>query len=163
MFLRRGPQDLPYSPALLALLIAGMLTLSAVLAAQLTQVSVARTAFSMLLELGLTWAALRMAEKPERFVQAATAMVGASIVLTLLAIPILFGVDGVTEETKQLTRAQSLWVLFALLFHVWNIAITGHILRHALDITLRVGVLVAVVFFAVGLIAGAALFERAAS
>lgn len=162
VFLRRGPQDLPYSQSLLALLIAAMLALTAALAAELADISVARTAFSMLLQLALVAAALRMGEKSERFVQTATALLSASIVLTLLAIPVLFGTDGVWAlDPGTLSRAQRVAVMGALVFQVWDIAITAHILRHALDLKLRFGVLIAVVFLFVDQFVAAAIFERA--
>lgn len=162
VFLRRGPQDLPYSQSLLALLIAALLALSAALAAELKDISVARTAFSLLLQLALAAAALRMGEKSERFVQTATALSSASIVLTLLAIPLLFATDGMgAADPGTWSRAQRFALMGALVFQVWDIAITGHILRHALDLRLRFGVLIAVVFFAVDQVVAAAIFERA--
>jgi hypothetical protein len=163
VLLRRGPQDLPYSPALLALLVGATLVLDAVLAEHIVQVGLARMAFSLLPVLALTWLALRIGEKSARFVQAATSAVAAGLVLTLLAIPVLLGIGTLPADPKQLTRAQSLFVLLALLFQVWDLAVVGHILRHALDLKLRLGVLVAVVIYAVDLVAGAALFEKAAS
>lgn len=161
VFLRRGPQDLPYSQSLLALLIAAMLVLSAALATELKDISMARTAFSLLLQLALTAVALRIGEKSERFVQTATALLSAGIVLTLLLIPVLFGTDGMGHDPKEWTRAQHLSLMGALVFQFWDIAITGHILRHALDLKLRFGVLIAVVFLAVDQVVAAAIFERA--
>lgn len=163
VFLRRGPQDLPYSPVLLALLIGATLVLYGALAANLQRVQLPRGAFSLLLQLGLTWTALHVAEKPSRFVQTATALVGASIVLTLLAIPGYFGVDNLPDAPKQVTQAQALAIMFLLVFQVWDLAITAHILRHALELRLRFGVLIAVVFLAVDVIASGILFERAAT
>ncbi|HET7842733.1 MAG TPA: hypothetical protein VFL14_01185 [Xanthomonadales bacterium] len=163
LFLRRGPQDLPYSPALLALLIGATLAVYAALSANLERVQLPRGAFSLLLQLGLTWTALNVADKSPRFVQTATALVGASIVLTLLAIPGYFGVDSLAEAPKELTQTQALAIMFLLLFQVWDIAITAHILRHALELKLRFGVLIAIVFLAVDAIASGVVFERAAT
>ena len=162
LFLRRGPQDLPYSPALLALLIGATLALYAALAEYL-DVGVPHMAFSLLLLLALTWSALRIAEKSERFVQTSTALLGASLVLTLLAVPVFFGVGELPKDPQRLTPAQSMWVMVALLFQVWDIAVTSHILRHALDLKMRLGVLIAVVFYAVDMVLGSILFERAAT
>jgi len=163
LFLRRGPQDLPYSPALLALLIGAMLALDAALAEHVSQVGLPHMAFSLLLMLALTWLALRIGEKSPRFVQTASALLGAGIVLTLLAVPVLLGVGRLPADPKLLTPSQSMWVMVALAFQVWDLAITAHILRHALDLKLRFGVLIAVVFSAVDLVLGSMLFERGAS
>jgi hypothetical protein len=162
LFLRRGPQDLPHSPTLMALLIAATLALYAALAQFFADVGLPRTAYSLLLQLALTWLALRVAEKPARFVQTASALLGAGIVLTLLVVPVLFGVGELPPAGQQFTPAQASWALVGLVFHVWDLVITGSILRHALDLKLRFGVLVAVVFYAIDMVSSSILFERAA-
>ena len=162
LFLRRGPQELPHSPALLALLIGATLALDAALAEHIVQIGLPHMAFSLLLMLVLTWLALRIGEKSARFVQTASALLATGVVLTLLEIPMLLGIGSIPPEPKVFTPGQSLSLLFALMFLIWEIAVAGHILRHALDLKLRLGVLVAVVFFAVDRFAGMFLFERAA-
>ena len=67
------------------------------------------------------------------------------------------------QKPEQLTPGQSLSLLLALLFLAWEIAAAGNILRHALELPLRLGVLIAVAFFAIDQVVGGLLFERAAS
>jgi hypothetical protein len=147
---------------LLALLVGATLLLYAALSAHIVQIGMPRLAFSLLLQLALTRIALQVAGKPERFVQAASALLGAGIVLTLLAIPILLGASDIPADTQQLTRAQLLLGIVALLFRVWDIAVTGHIFRHALDLKLPLGVLVAIVLYIIDQVAAMVLFERTA-
>ena len=145
------------------MLIGTTLALDAALAEHIVQVGLPHMAFSLLLMLGMTWVTLRIGEKEARYAQTASALLGTGIVLTRLEIPVLIGLGTLPQKPEQLTPGQSLSLLLALLFLAWEIAVAGNILRHALELPLRLGVLIAVAFFAIDQVVGGLLFERAAS
>ena len=95
-------------------------------------------------------------------------MVGTGAVLTsaaftLLTLPIVLGVGELPKDPKDLTAVQALLGWVSLLLMGWQLAVRGNILRHALDLPMRLGVLVAVVFFAVDVLVALILFGREAA
>jgi hypothetical protein len=136
--LRRGPQDLPASPLLLMLTLAGYLGVNALVSALLPPVSgwplqlLADTLFT------LAWyvALLQLVGRPERILQTSTAVFGLQAVLSppLIASEWLmrrFGGDG----------AWQLPIAFAgLLLVVWLVAANGHVVKAALDWSLTTSI-----------------------
>ena len=165
MLFKRGPQDLPYSPAILAGTCVVAFALDAYVAAQfqLAGNAVPRVAFSLAALLALPWVALKLAKLDERYAQTATALVATSALFTLLTLPVLIGVGKLPSDPKDLTLGQALLGWVSLVLVAWQLAVRGHILRHALNLPMRLGVLIAVVFFAVELIVALIVFGGGAS
>jgi hypothetical protein len=143
--LRRRPQDLPASSALLLLVVAAALLGGALLALTARaplMLGVGQTALDLLLMLGALHLALKLTSKPQRFLQTGTALVGADTVIGLVSL-LPVGLAGPSiEESQQLLLVA---VLFMALV-AWSVVVAGHILRHAFDITLTQGAVVAVAF-----------------
>lgn len=160
LLMRRGPQDLPYSPPLLAGLCVVAVLVDHALAAALVDggAPTLRVLFSLAVLVGLPALALGMANLQARWVQTATALVATGIVFSLVALPVVAGVGRLPEDPSQLTPAQVIfgWLSIALL--AWQVAVKGSIFRHALGVPLRAGVLLAIAFFAIELVLGIALF-----
>ncbi len=140
--LRFGPQDLPSSGGLLALLIAAymILTLITIHLGSMDFEPVPLVLLSVVLALGLSWIVLRLAGKTARWVQTITALFGAAVIFRLLNMPLVMVGDN---------GAPALLEIFALMLFFWSFAVDGHIYRHALELTLSMGIAVAVVLFAV--------------
>jgi hypothetical protein len=143
--LRRRPQDLPASSALLALvlgaaLLGGML-LSLAAGASLAS-GLGQTALDLLLMLGALHLALKLLDKRKRFVQTATSLVGTETLIGLVALlPVgLAGPDA--HDSPQLLLAGLLFMGLV----AWSVLVTAHILRHAFDISLMQGAAIAVAF-----------------
>jgi hypothetical protein len=88
---------------------------------------------------GLTYGVLNILGRGPRFAQTLTALAGTGVLLQLIAWPlaIWIGQAGVRQETAALPS------LLYLALLGWNMVIIGHILRHALSISLAFGVLYA--------------------
>jgi hypothetical protein len=143
-FHRRGPDVLPASQFLLVLVlvtyfVVGVATLSTDGSPALT---LALLFVDRLLYLGSAWAALRVADKPHRFMQTATALVGADIFLNLLSVPVLFWDDHLQASPEQLTPPRML-IAFLIL---WSIDVGGFILSRAMAKPYIVGVSVVLVY-----------------
>lgn len=146
--LRRNPQDLPASAALFGLVLAvallGGLLLSITAGASLAG-GLAQTLLDLLLMLGVLHLALKALDKQARYLQTATALVGADAVIGLVALlpvslarPVATGAEPGAD------------VLFAGLMFLalvgWSVLVVGHILRHAFGLSLAQGVVIAIAF-----------------
>lgn len=153
--LRRAPQDLPASDALLALTIAANL-LVGLLVGSTADLPLGTSLMHGLLEIALTLGALYLAlgitRHPARFTQSATALLGSGAVVGLVAvIPMTMNATGSNE-----TDTATLGAILLLGLIVWSVVVTGHILRHTFAITLGQGSAIALAFelFAISLIGG---------
>lgn len=129
--LRASPQDLPTSragmlAALLAYAAAGVLGVLDVLTLENAFLA---AAVDTLLLAAVTHLVLQWRRLENRLTQTLTALAGCGALLSLLA----WGAAGLAREAFQPE-----WVWAAFL--VWYTLVFGHILRHALSITLAVGV-----------------------
>jgi hypothetical protein len=158
--LRRNPQDLPASASLLAaVLLVGLLggMLLSLAAGAPVFVGVAQTALDFLLMLGVLHLALKALDKRARYLQTATALVGADTLIGLVAL-LPVGLAGPSlEESPQLLLAGLLFLGLV----VWSVVVTGHILRHAFDIKLAQGVAIAVAFDVLSFVIVGGLVEGA--
>ncbi len=143
--LRRTPQDLPPSQALLLLVL--MVGLGAgVLLAMTAGVGVGSGLLQSLLDfalmLGALALALRLLERPERFLQTATALVGVDTLITFMALlPV-----GMARPVERDSGLLALAGLLFLLLVAWSVLAIGHILRHAFGLSLLQGAAIAIGF-----------------
>lgn len=137
--LRRGPQILPASTFLLALaltahlgtgVLLGLFSLSPVLA---LSSALAGTLIMVALVHGL----LLVHRLHSRVTQTLTALASCEVLIGLLALPltVLFYAGGGLAE---------LAALLSLLLLGWNVAVAAHIFRHALNVSVGMGVLFAI-------------------
>lgn len=143
--LRRKPQDLPASTILLALvLVFGMLSgvLLSVTAGAAWPTGIGQTALDLLLMLGALHLALKLTDKLPRFVQTATALVGADTLIGVIAlVPVGLAAPPV-EDSQQLLLPGLMFIVLV----AWSVMIAAHILRHAFDIKLAQGAVIAIAF-----------------
>jgi hypothetical protein len=136
--LRRGPQDVPYSPTLLLLALLPYALLGSGLAAfvmpaqQALLYGLAETALLAV----LVYAVLALRRRPARFVQTLTALLLVGVVFNALSLPL-----------TALARPENGLGLLILLLVGWSFAVSVHILRQALDIPVPASVLVNIGFF----------------
>lgn len=132
---RAGPQDLPYAPILLALLllIAGALDVfgSSQIIGQDSQAL--WVLVRVLIGMVLLWALLQSAGRGTRFVQTATALTVVGLAVTLLTLPLLWLVWPLPQDPKALTGAQAGLMVLTLPALAWFMSIRAFILRQALE------------------------------
>ena len=135
--LRRGPQDLPVSSALLVLLAALSVLFGALNGKNMfgsVQAAFGANLLDLVLTLTLLWALLQFRGRQERWQQTATAFFG----LGALAGFIMLLVRGPAHTLGIVDVA----MLIDLMMAVWLHVAFGNVLRHALDVPLLVGVLI---------------------
>jgi hypothetical protein len=142
--LRRAPQDLPASSALLGVTLVADLSAGILLARTAgiaVGVGLAQGLVDVVLTLSLLYSGLSLTRHRSRFAQAATAVRGSGALLGVLALVPVGLLPADTESQGA--------VLGGLLFMAligWSVLVTGHILRHAFDIALAQGVAIAVAY-----------------
>ena len=140
---RAGPQDMPYAPRTLIVLLVMGAALEIVV--DLRQASPVPTMvganIGTLVALAVLFALLRWRGKPERFVQTALALIATGLLFELILLPLVFVIGLPLAPHAQLNPRQTLALFAMFLLAVWQVAISVNILRHALEIPLAGGVL----------------------
>ncbi|MET0066600.1 MAG: hypothetical protein ABW076_09695 [Candidatus Thiodiazotropha sp.] len=132
--LRRGPQDLPASPHLLVFTLVLNLLLGVLISLGLQEafaIAIFATLFETALMMAVLYAVLRLRKHLKRFTQTITALMLSNLLLGVLMLPLL-GWNGtsLSDESQ----------LLLLLLSLWALAVFGHILRHALEVPLGMGI-----------------------
>ena len=141
---RLGPQDLPASSFFLGI----VFVISALFALLLNlinlpfQQAVLAAVLNLAVVIIITQTILRLYNKPMRFIQTLTAQFGTGIVLSVFAIPVIVMLVYAKKHDINMSSGTVLW----LVLFIWEIAVTSHILRHALSTTLLQGFLMAILY-----------------
>jgi hypothetical protein len=138
--LRARPQDLPASQALLMVVAAANIVVGAIVVAPALNNAFAAILASLVdtgVLLGFIWLLLRFRNHPKRFLQAATAALGVGAVIATLSLPLQALLP---TDPNTITPAAQAASLLILVLVVWLQVALGHVFRHALDVTLLLGV-----------------------
>ena len=137
--LRQGPQILPVSSLLLSLVLVMHWGIGVVLGLFSLPPGMALLSalVGTLIMVALVHGLLLLHRRHSRVTQTLTALAGCEVLLGLLALPLtaLFLAGGGMAE---------LAALLSLLLLGWNIAVAAHIFRHALGVSMGMGVLFAI-------------------
>ena len=145
--LRLRPQDLPHSLLLLSLALTAHWMLGVLLfafrlpAPKAILAGLVGTLLLMVMTVSLLYVNRLMA----RAVQTLTAMAGVDVVVGVAALPVSAWLHGNLESGA----ASGMPGLLFLLLLGWNLAVAGHVLRHALNAPLPLGIVVALVFYVI--------------
>lgn len=140
--LRGAPQDLPYSPRLLAaLFVAGVIVDALVGASIGAGDALAHALLGCVVVLGLCAVALAIRGLSSRYVQTATALLACGLVVSLAQWPLAWmagplpavGADGEPTPPSPLIVLIA-WASLALL--VWQVLVYARIVRSAMDATM---------------------------
>jgi hypothetical protein len=141
---RRGPEQLPSSRFLFALLLAVFVVVN-IAATQIVE-SLPRAAamvlFDTALYVGFFWVLLTGFGYSARFLQTVSALLGAETLLTLIGIPVLMMAGFENGEAQ--TPNVGTW-LFLLLI-LWSIDVAGFVTSRALQLPYFLGVLIVLVY-----------------
>lgn len=146
LWLRRGPQDLPYSPRLstLLFLVACAADLVSALIVPDGDDVLLKVVVGNALMVGLPWVALNIAGLNARFAQVAGAMSLVSIAFAVLVFPLL--VLNMLDPSPRESATRVLAALIYLVLLGWYIVVEGGILRHALKLPLALAIAIALIF-----------------
>jgi hypothetical protein len=138
---QKGPQDVPASATLFYLMVLAYFAVGAIVLGMQTGwlIGIVQAVVELGLVLGFIWGLLALGRKSVRFQQTATALLGSDTLISVVALPLLLSV-------KVGSQAAFPYVLLVGLM-IWSMAVTGHILRHALSKPLSFGIGLAVLYF----------------
>jgi len=148
--LRRGPEDLPYSPALTRLLVAALVAVELAYAVLLgIEQPLPRVLLSLTLLVGVPWLLLSLRSRLPRYAQTVAALAGSGALFALLFLPLALIASGMPEpvadarpEPRQILLG---WITLLLLG--WKLMINAHIYGRALDWPRLPAMLVALAIF----------------
>ena len=149
--LRSGPQDLPYSPALMRATLAALLALQAAIGLATGSAGstiLVRLGVTLLLLAGVTPWLLGLRGLHNRTAQTLLAQAGAGLLFSLAMLPAAVALlPYVTPDgTPGATPPQAMLPALAMLvLFVWKLRVDASIWTHALDVRRQQGLLLAVV------------------
>ena len=143
--LRMKPQDLPSSVMLLALVLLTHTLVGVAVAAVNLRFgqAVAMGVIDTALLCGLTAGLLALRDLRERTVQTLSALAGAGSIIGFIAFPVSLWLHDAQEANEQ---SPALMVLLLAVLG-WSLAVSAHILRHALSAPYYLGLVVSVAFY----------------
>lgn len=139
--LQKGPEDVPSSTVLFILLLLSSLFLDLIS----TRLGIPEVrSFEILLIviianaviLAMTAVMLQLLGYVQRILQTLMAMLGVSIFITALAMPVLLALQTRMDDPGG-------WGVILLLLEIWHLVISAHILRRALSISPLLGLMLA--------------------
>lgn len=125
--LRKGPQDIPHSKNILRLTILGYAAVS-YLIIQISADNLSallQAATEIIITLSFAALLLSMVNKPYRFVQTASSLLGTDALISAFAMPII------ATLSLDSNNILAFFTMFALM--IWHWVITTHIIRQAID------------------------------
>jgi hypothetical protein len=130
---KKGPQDIPYSPPLLLIVLAVYLLTGLTITTLQSpwHEAIIQVLVEALMLAAFAGALLVIHKKRARLVQTLSALFGTDVVLTLPSIPLLVWLQQYPEAHG------AFLALFTLM--LWHVLVVGHILRHALSTNAIVG------------------------
>jgi hypothetical protein len=146
--LSKRPQDIPASRNLLTLCLAvyGLLSIQLAVLSQPLDKAILAGVLEVVLIMIFSLALLQIRGKSVRWVQTVTALAGTGIIISAIAMPLYIFIGVGVENTGTASGFQALGLLLLALLACWNITIMGHILRHALDISMFSGIVLAITY-----------------
>ncbi len=152
--LRSGPEDLPAGWNTAALMVLVYVALGMLADSMLSLgTSSLRSLMSIALQILAISLLLRLSSHLERLPQTITAAAGTGCLFGLMSIVLL-------AQSAGDSLPQGIAILWLVLF-IWSLVVDAHIYRSALSTTMSVGVLIAVMLFALNFMVIDALFPAA--
>lgn len=145
--LRRGPEDVPYSVQLLALV--ALLDFALGVGGQLLaqpdrlRIAVSLTLLALVMDAVALWGLLAFKRLQARWVQALTAVFGIDLLLSLVALPLTL-LSHVVEPKSFMI---GIIVVSQMLLVGWNIGLRGFVLHRALNIGMLQGNMLSLALF----------------
>ena len=138
--LKEGPEDLPHSYVLLGIVILLGFLISILIGSIDQNIKVAGLASILGLFFTFVFSKLLLINKPERFLQTFTAMIGVDAIISVVSVPSFYSLKFL--ELSELTEMFFSLTIFALL--VWVVIVYGYIFSKALSIMMGYGVAISI-------------------
>ena len=148
--LRKGPQDLPYSPAALVALCAITLVFETIVDTEAAAVAVGVVALGIYLS--IIFLLLNLRGLRSRFVQTAIALLGCALVFNVIMLPLVL-LFGDPQAAQTFSPGKGMLILALLLIMSWKLIVDANIFRHGLNVPFFSGLMIAVMWFIIAMYA----------
>lgn len=155
--LEAGPEQMPYSPVLLTILMICEFILAWYqFSLQLgMEVAIVHAIILVGIFMVFIYLTLLMGKKPKRFIQTATSLLAVNVLINLLHMPVLILGDLLIYQGQNpliifLFTPTALIYIIAL--NIWLIMITAHIFARTMDTTFSTGLLITIAMLGVNVI-----------
>ena len=145
MMLSAGPQDLPYSPAVLLMTLVAYVITGLVILAPGTDgfsTTLLLMAMDVIVLTGFCYFLLYTRSRLPRLLQTITAMAGVGVLFQLLAYPLILMLDN--NAASQQGSAVGSLLYFVLIS--WQLAAVAHIFKQALDMAIGLTLMLSVAY-----------------
>lgn len=139
---RKGPEDLPASSSLLQMLVVVSILVSLFLGSFIHDHQVAFILSIVGVILTFAFLKILLIKKPERFLQTFIAMLGTTILIDIISVPVIFPL--LNEDLN--SNLVLLFSLLALATYVWYVVVNGFIVSRAISSTLGYGISISIAF-----------------
>lgn len=134
--LRKGPEDLPVHNSFIWLFVLASLVISLCLGSIIHDYQIAFILSVVGITTTFIFAKLLLIKKPERFTQTFCAMLGVSLLIDIISVPVIFPL---LDETLNPTF-KILFSFLAISTYVWYVMVNGFIVSRAIAVTLGYGI-----------------------
>ena len=140
-FLKKAPQDAPFSKTLLKIGVVTYFFVGVMLTSfnQTIAVSFVMSFIQMAILIFLTNLLLWIRKTPERFEQTLTALAWTGAIIGIVALPVIMMLSSNPGDAG---LSSLLWVVLI----IWETAVIGHIYRHSMDISFPGGIGISFVY-----------------
>ncbi len=139
---KKGPQDVPFSPWLLRLLVLvyALVNLLVLKMSNNLLDSLLQVGLEVILVLAFAWLMTTLSNRKERYPQTACALVGTDALISVFALPALATLVG---------KGNLFSFIMVVVLMLWHWLVTAHIIRHTLSQPLLSGLGIAFLYFVV--------------
>jgi len=149
LLLKKGPQDFPFSPALMKLCLLGYFVTG--IPGLMISVSFPQAIFAMVLDvmvlIAFVYLCLQAFSKSERFVQSVICMASMGAFFQLLVLPLIFNFDADPKVAEDMLGLS----LMLLIVVSWNLAVYAHLFRESFGVRLPSAMILTVCYIVITL------------
>lgn len=140
--LRKGPEDLPANDSLMWLLVISSLVISLCLGSIIHGYKSAFVMSFAGVTITFIFAKILLLKKPERFIQTFSAMLGVTLLIDIISVPVIFPL--LDENLNQTLKV--LFSFLAIATYIWYVVVNGFIVSRAIAVTLGFGISIVIAY-----------------
>ena len=160
LLLKKGPQDFPFSPALMKLcLLAYFVTgIPGLMITATFPQAVFAMALDVMVLIAFVYLCLQAFSKTERFVQSVISMASMGAFFQLLVLPLIFNFDADPKIAEEMLGLS----IMLLIVVSWNLAVYAHLFRESFGVRLPAAMILTVCYIVITLLVRKIFFPELA-
>ncbi len=160
LLLKKGPQDFPFSPALMKLCL--MVYFVSGIPGLMMTANFPQSIFAMTLDvivlLAFIYLCLKAFAKPERFVQSVISLASMGAFFQLIVLPLILNFDADPDVAQEMLGLS----ILLLMVVSWNLAVYAHLFRESFGVRLPAAMVLTVCYIVITLLVRKIFFPELA-